>query len=220
MFLVIFDLDGTIVDSRLDLANSTNDVLVGYGARPLPVDRVAAMVGEGARKLIERALEAAGLAPDLDDALGRFREVYDRRLLEHTRPYPGIAEVIRSASARAQLAVLTNKPVGPSQRLLEAFDVAAPFGWVLGGDSGFARKPDPAAVHYLLEQAGAGAADALFVGDSMIDVETARRAGVRMCVARYGFGHMRGELVLNGEELIAETPADVGRIIESLLSQK
>lgn len=213
MFFILFDLDGTLVDSRVDLANSTNDVLVSYGARPLPVDRVAGMVGEGAKKLVERALAAVSVDADLDDALTRFREVYDRRLLEHTRPYEGIADVVQAASARARLAVLTNKPEGPSRRLLEAFGMASAFEWVVGGDSGFSRKPDPSALRHLQGQAGASPAETLLVGDSMIDVHTARNAGVRICVARYGFGHLRGELVLRGDELIAETPADVGRIV-------
>ena len=211
--LVIFDLDGTIVDSQLDLANSTNEMLEGYGARPLPVERVAAMVGEGAKKLVERALAEAAISADLDEALSRFRVVYDRRLLEHTRPYAGIDEVIRAPGALARRAVLTNKPAGPSQRLLEAFNLAAEFEWTIGGDSGFPRKPDPSAVRHLIACAGTTAAHTLFVGDSMVDVETARHAGVRMCVARYGFGHLRGELVLNGDELIADTPEDVGKII-------
>lgn len=217
MPLVVFDLDGTIVDSRLDLANSTNELLEGYGAAALPVDRIAAMVGEGARKLVERALAAAGVHRGLDEALVRFREIYDRRLLEHTRPYPGIDAAIRVAAARARLAVLTNKPEAPSRRLLEAFDLLAPFSRVIGGDSGFPRKPDPAAIRHLIADARATPAQTLLVGDSMVDVETARRAGVRICVARYGFGHLRGELVLGGDELVADTPEDVGRLIEAAL---
>jgi phosphoglycolate phosphatase len=215
--LVIFDLDGTLVDSRLDLANSTNDVLATYGAPPLPVDRVGGLVGEGARKLVERALTAAGLTHvDLDEALARFRAVYDRRLLETTRPYDGIAEAVRDAARHASLALFTNKPEGPSRRLLEAFGLAGAFGWVIGGDSGFPRKPDPAAVEHLRRAAAAPADETLFVGDSMIDVETARRAGVRMCVARYGFGHLRGDLTLRGDEMVADTPAGVSAAIARL----
>ena len=216
--LVIFDLDGTIVDSRLDLANSTNEVLESYGAAPLAVNEIAGMVGEGARRLVQRARAAAGLGVPLDEALARFRAVYDRRLLEHTRPYPGIPEAVRHARTHARLAVLTNKPESPSRRLLEAFGLLEPFEWVLGGDSGFPRKPDPAAVAHLMERAGAGATDTLFVGDSMIDVETARRAGVPVCVARYGFGHLRGELALRGDELIAAAPSDISGIVDRFVS--
>lgn len=207
--LVVFDLDGTLVDSRLDLAESTNEMLATYGAPALPIDEVAAMVGEGARKLVERALAAAALGPDVSEALDRFREIYDRRLLVHTRPYEGIAEAVESAGALATLAVLTNKPEAPARRLLDAFDLARHFARVVGGDSVFARKPDPAGLHALMRESGTGPADTLFVGDSMIDVETARRAGVPMCVALYGFGHLRGELRLAGDEFLAASARDI-----------
>lgn len=207
--LVVFDLDGTLVDSRLDLAHSVNEMLEAYGSRPLPVDEVIAMVGEGARVLVQRALAAAGCDVPVDEALARFRRIYDRRLLEHTGPYPGVAEAVRAAAARAALAVLTNKPTEPARRLLEAFGLAPHFRWVMGGDSAFPRKPDPAALRHIMDQAGSAARTTLMVGDSMIDVETARRGGVPMCVARYGFGRLRGELVLAGDEVVAETPAEL-----------
>lgn len=218
-FLLVFDLDGTLIDSRLDLAESTNEMLESYGARPLPVDAVAAMVGEGARVLVERALAASGLSTAEPDALPRFRAIYDRRLLVRTRPYDGIAAVVDRASTLASLALLTNKPEPPARRLLEAFDLARYFPRVIGGEAAFPRKPDPAALRYLISESGATPETTLMVGDSMIDIETARRAGTPVCVAMYGFGRMRGELVLRGDELIAETPADVGLVIERFLSE-
>lgn len=220
MPLVIFDLDGTLVDSRLDLANSTNEMLAGYGAAPRPVDRIAAMVGEGARKLVERALADAGVRVPLDEALARFRGVYDRRLLEHTRPYPGAADLVRTCARRARLAVLTNKPEGPTRRLLEAFDLIALFASVIGGDSGFPRKPDPAAVRHLMTEAAASAPDTVFVGDSAVDVETAHRAGVRICLARYGFGHLRGGLTLAPDDFSAAEPSEIGPIVEGLFRSR
>src|ERR1043165_4483525 len=141
MRLVVFDLDGTLVDSRRDLAESTNEMLESYGAPALPVDDVARMVGEGAKVLVERALAASGLDPHEPDALTRFREIYDRRLLIHTRPYDGIETAVRKISQTATLAVLTNKPEAPSRRLLDAFKLASYFPSVIGGDSGPPRKP-------------------------------------------------------------------------------
>jgi phosphoglycolate phosphatase len=216
--LIVFDLDGTLVDSERDLAESTNEMLSIYGVAPLPVDAVAMMVGEGARMLVRRALAAAEVDADETEALTRFRDVYDRRLLDHTRPYPGIVEVLRIAVARAPLAVLTNKPEAPSRRILEAFDLASIFKTIVGGDSGFPRKPDPAGLQHLMASANVPAERTLVVGDSMIDVETARRGGAALCVARYGFGQARGGTRLAPGEWSAETPAEVGVVIEQFLN--
>ena len=210
--LIVFDLDGTLVDSQRDLAESTNEMLESCGGAALPLDAVAGMVGEGARRLVVRALTAAGLDRDADEALTVFRAIYDRRLLQHTRPYPGVPEMVRDLAGHARLSVLTNKPEAPARRLLDAFDLTAWFAGVVGGDSGFARKPDPAGLRHLIDAGRSDARTTIFVGDSMIDVETARLAGVRMCVALYGFGALRGDLVLGGDELLAEQPADVVRL--------
>jgi phosphoglycolate phosphatase len=212
--LIVFDLDGTLIDSRRDLADSTNEMLGMYGAPPLPTDQVAMMVGEGARVLVERALHASGLYPDISEALARFREIYDERLLVHTRPYAGIPEIVRTLHGTAFLAVLTNKPEAPARRLLEAFDLSRWFTRVIGGDSAHARKPDPAGLHALMKEAGVPASRTWLVGDSMIDVETARRAGCRMCVVRYGFGQLRGELELDGSETVADLPPEIPRLID------
>jgi phosphoglycolate phosphatase len=215
--LVVFDLDGTLVDSRRDLADSTNEMLASYGAPALPIEGVAAMVGEGARVLVERALAASGLARAVPEALDRFRAIYDRRLLIHTRPYPGIPEVVRDAAARASVALLTNKPEAPARRLLDAFGLLPSFRWVMGGDGAFPRKPDPAALTYLMSQAGAGPSATLLVGDSLVDVQTAERAGVRLCVASYGFARLDGAAAGAGA-LVAATPAGVGEVIARVLA--
>ena len=216
MSLIVFDLDGTLIDSRLDLAESTNEMLGTFGAPVLPVDRVAMMVGEGARKLVEQALAAAGLgddAADVNEALRRFREIYDRRLLVHTKPYDGIAAVVDRLSQMFPLAVLTNKPDAPSRRLLEALGLSGNFRQVIGGDSEFARKPDPEGLRALMTTFGTTPADTWLIGDSMIDVQTARHAGTRMCAVLYGFGHLRGELVLNGSEKTARTPSEILAVV-------
>ncbi|MSO48283.1 MAG: HAD family hydrolase [Acidobacteria bacterium] len=215
MALVVFDLDGTLVDSRQDLADSTNAVLESFGARPLPLDRVVMMVGEGARVLVQRALEAAGLNADLDDALGRFQAHYRTRLLATTRPYPGISEMLTELAAVATLAVLTNKPLAPSQLLFEVFGWSPHFLSVIGGDSAHGRKPDPSGLQHLMALADATPESTLLVGDSMVDVETARRAGTGICVAQYGFGNARGDLHLRGDEWIAETGHDVSRAVRA-----
>lgn len=190
--LIVFDLDGTIVDSRRDLAESANEMLGTYGAGALSVDAVTRMVGEGARVLVERALVAAGLDPAEPEALARFLAAYDRRLLGHTRSYEGLGDVMQEAARDTTLAVLTNKPEAPSRRLLDAFDLTRSVRWVIGGDSGFARKPDPGGLLDLMARAGVAATRTMMVGDSPVDAETARRAGATFCAALYGFGRATG----------------------------
>ena len=203
--LVVFDLDGTLVDSRQDLADSTNAVLESYGAAPLPLDRVIRMVGDGARMLVQRALAEAQVAADLDDALERFHASYAPRLLATTKPYPGIDEMLVDLGTRATMAVLTNKPLKPSLRMVEALGWTQHFVRVIGGDGPFPRKPDPAGLLALVDQAGASPEQTMMVGDSMADVEVARRAGTAVCVAQYGFGNARGDMSLRGDESLART---------------
>jgi phosphoglycolate phosphatase len=218
--LIVFDLDGTLVDSARDLADSTNDMLAGYGAAPLPAGRVAGMVGEGARKLVARALAAASLDVPLDEAFDRFRSTYDLRLLNHTQPYPGLVDAVRSAAARAPVALLTNKPERPSLRLLDAFELLSSFSWVIGGDGVFPRKPDPAGLCDLMIRAGATAEATLMIGDSAIDAETARRAGVPLCLARYGFGGLRGPIALQSGDLAVDDPRDLAGVIAAFLDRR
>jgi len=217
MSLLVFDLDGTLVDSARDLADSTNDVLASYGFGRLEESAVIQMVGEGARTLVARVLAAAGCAASLDEALTRFHEIYATRLVRHTRPYDGILDIVVEAAARSTLAVLTNKPIEPTRRILDAFDLSRHFAWVIGGDSEFPRKPDPASLAHLVAQARVDAARTLMIGDSAVDAEVARRAGTRFCLARYGFGQARGVTPLLEDEFAAEQPADLRAAIDLFL---
>lgn len=219
---MVFDLDGTLVDSRQDLADSTNAVLETLGAAPLPVGRVAMMVGDGARTLVQRALRAAGLedaGPPLDEALRRFHDCYRTRLLATTRPYPGIDDMLAEVASEATVAMLTNKPLQPSLRLVEAFGWTGYFSRITGGDGAAPRKPDPQGLRGLMSEAHAGAESTMLVGDSMVDVETARNAGVSMCVVTYGFGRIRGDLQLTGKEWQADSGPDIGRVIRQWLGR-
>ncbi len=142
--ILVFDLDGTLIDSARDLADSIGELLEGYGAEPLPLSEVIAMVGEGAPILVRRALARAGLRAGPDDALAKFLRIYDRRLMNHTVAYPGIVEALGVSLHRGPLAVLTNKPLGPSIGILEALGLRGFFSRIIGGDSAYGRKPDPA----------------------------------------------------------------------------
>lgn len=218
--LIVFDLDGTLIDSARDLADSTNEMLAAYGAGALERDAVGNMVGEGARKLVERALAARGLDAPIDEALARFRAIYDRRLTIHTRPYPGVADTIRTLAGRARLAVLTNKPETPARRLVEAFGWSSSFDWVMGGDGPFPRKPDPSGLMELGRLAGLTAGRTLLVGDSPIDVETGRRAGVRLCLARYGFGFHPDRVQVRDDDLVVDDPRDMARVLSGVLADR
>ena len=184
--LIAFDLDGTLIDSSRDLANSVNELLGELGAEPLPLEDVTKMIGEGAKVLIRRALAASGIPEDAD-AIGRFLEIYDRNLLEHTRPYQGIAEVVRAARTHARVAVLTNKPLAPSEKVLAGLGMRELFDDVIGSDGLYPRKPDPAGLLALMQRAGATPGRTLMVGDSRIDYETAKGAAARCCLVSYGF---------------------------------
>ena len=184
----MFDLDGTLVDSLRDIADSANAVLAACGAAPLSESAIAGMVGEGAALLIARAFAAANCQrpPDL---LERFLQAYNERLLRFTRPYPGIPALLDTLSARGTLAVLTNKPVGATRTILEGCRLSTHFDdRVLGGDGPFPRKPDPSGLLSLVERVGTSPGRTLMIGDSYVDLQTARNAGTRACVARYGFG--------------------------------
>jgi phosphoglycolate phosphatase len=187
--LIVFDLDGTLVDSRRDLAESVNTLLVERHAEPLAEDSVGRMVGEGAATLVARACRARSV-PDGPEALARFLAIYHARLLRYTRPYPDVPDLLSVLARRAALAVLTNKPIGPAREILTGLDLARYFSpnLVLGGDGPLPRKPDPAGLTTLMVTADVAARDTLLVGDSVIDWRTARAAAVPICVAGYGFG--------------------------------
>lgn len=216
--LLVFDLDGTLVDSRADLVVSANEMLGMYNAGPLKDDAVAGFVGDGARMLVARSIVAAGVpATDLNEALATFLEIYHRRLLETTTPYPGIPEILERATRNGiAMGIVTNKPVKPTFTILHHFGLAQHFTWVVGGDGEFARKPDPASLTWMIAEAGADASSTLFIGDSQIDADTARAARAQFCLAAYGFGQARGIVSLQPGEYYAKSADGVARAIAAV----
>lgn len=216
--LIAFDLDGTLVDSKRDLADSANELVVELGGVPLSEEAIGRMIGGGAARLVRRALVAAGVS-DVPGgpaaALSRFMAVYESRLLRTTRLYDGVLDAVRVAREHAHVAVLTNKAHGPSERILAGLGVRELFDDVVGGDGPLPRKPDPTALLDLMDRAGATASHTLLVGDSTFDHQTARRASSRCCMAAYGFGYETFEVEdLAGEEWIATDPRELVGIIE------
>jgi phosphoglycolate phosphatase len=210
--LIAFDLDGTLIDSSRDLADSVNDLLGELGAAPLPLDSIAKMVGDGARVLVHRALAASGL-PETTEAVARFLAIYDTRLLDHTRPYDGLPDIVRAAREHARVAVLTNKPLDASEKVLAGLGLRDLFDDVIGGDGPFPRKPDPAGLRALIERAGATPGRALMVGDSRVDYETAKSASARCCLVAYGFSNHTLEAVRTGDAWIVSDASGLAEAI-------
>ncbi len=217
MPLLVFDLDGTLIDSRRDLADAANALIVKHGGAALPVENIAQMVGNGAAMLVRRALAAAGVKGDARTMLPEFLELYDERLLRTTRLYDGFPEVLEALSARATLVLLTNKPIAPTERILTGLGIAPFFGAVLGGDGPLPRKPDPAGLRHLMVQASADPERTDMIGDSPVDLATARAAATRVCLARYGFGFRISRDDLRGDELFADEPAELPRVLAAVL---
>ena len=186
--LVVFDLDGTLVDSRRDLATAANVLVTELGGAALREEAVGQMVGEGAGVLVRRALVAAGLRADVPGALPRFLEIYDQHLLDTTVTYEAVVETLERLHSQLPLAVLTNKPERATVRVLKGLELDRFFTVVIGGDSAHGRKPDPAGLLHIAQTCGVSAAETLLVGDSPVDLETARNAGTQICLVRYGFG--------------------------------
>jgi phosphoglycolate phosphatase len=220
-FLVVFDLDGTLIDSARDLADAGNALLVSHGLPALPRDRIVRMVGDGARELVRRLIAASSLDVPLDEALAAFLLEYNDRLVATTRPYDGVVEMLERVSRIARLAVLTNKPEYATKRLLDSFALSRFFQDVIGGDTAVARKPDPAGLLALVGRARLTPARALMVGDSVADLRTAVAAAVPACLARYGFGF---PLVPEEERAAAahevERPSEIAAIVERLAGQQ
>ena len=220
--LIAFDLDGTLVDSSRDIEFSTNTLIAEHGGRPLSAEAVVGMVGSGARVLVERAFEAAGLGRATDAALARFLAIYDLHLLDHTRPYEGVSDLL-AALGRAgySLGVLTNKPRNASLRVLDGLGLTRHFARVVGGDGLDGRKPNPAGLLSLMATTNARAGQTMLVGDSLVDLQAGRNAGVTVCVARYGFGYAGiPSEALEGDETVIDAPIELlERIGESGLSR-
>ncbi len=213
--LVVFDLDGTLVDSSLDLANAVNAALRRVDPRSpaLALDTVRSFIGNGARNLVSRSLVHAGIALPPDEALPIFLEEYERRLTENTRFYPGVEDVLDRLAAHS-LAVLTNKPGDMSRRILDALGAGPRFFRVYGGGDLPSRKPDPDGLQRLIAESMAAPGTTVMVGDSAIDVRTGRAAGAHTVGVRYGFDP--GSLQTDPPDALFDTLGELPAFMESL----
>ena len=190
--LLIFDLDGTLVDSRVDLANSVNAMLRNFGKPALPNEVIASYIGDGAPMLVRRSLGDPDDETYVQRALEFFLLYYREHKLDYTYVYPGVKEALEAIRSRSnggamKMSVLSNKPVVPSRAIVEALGLGSYFFQVYGGNSFHTKKPDPAGVQALLQEAGAKPNQTVIIGDSDIDVLTARNAGTYSVGVNYGF---------------------------------
>ena len=188
MDLLIFDLDGTLVDSKLDLANSVNAALGHMGRLPIDNELVYSYVGNGAPVLMRKAMGPEAGDDQVTRALEFFLAYYREHMLDNTYLYPGVREALdRLLAEKVKMAVLTNKPVRFSQILIDGLGLGGHFLRIYGGNSFEHKKPHPIGVEKLLAESGVARERAMLVGDSAVDVKTARNANIKACGVTYGF---------------------------------
>ena len=186
---LIFDLDGTLIDSKRDLIHSVNAMLLEMGREKRNEETISGYIGHGAPLLVSRALGGNAKEEEMRRALGFFLAYYEEHKLDTTCAYPGVAETVAELSRKQlPMAVLTNKPVRISVRILEALSLAKHFRVIYGGNSFETKKPDPFGANTILREFGAAPKQAMVVGDSEVDVQTARNAGAISVAVNYGFG--------------------------------
>jgi phosphoglycolate phosphatase len=188
MALVVFDLDGTLIDSKRDLANAVNAMLEHFGRAKLAAETVYRFVGNGAPVLVRRALGGEPGEQEAAEALQYFYAYYREHMLDHTVAYPGVREALESLrEAGTRMAVLTNKPVRFSEDIVRGLGLDRYFFRVYGGNSFEHKKPHPVGIETLLKESGETKDRAWMVGDSAVDVKTARHAGIAAAGVTYGF---------------------------------
>ncbi len=215
--LLVFDLDGTLIDSAQDLCNSVNATLNHFGRDPLPDTEIAGYIGNGAMMLVRRALTANAANPDeplLTQAYAFFLDYYREHKLDFTYAYDGVLKALAAlrtvhdqpgAPERA-MAVLTNKPVRPARAICEALGLAPYFINIYGGNSFATKKPDPEGLNALMAEAGARADETVMIGDSVVDIETARNAGAWAIGCTFGLAP--GSLDAMPPDVLVDSPAD------------
>src|ERR1700687_3416065 len=219
--LLVFDLDGTLIDSRLNLMHSVNAMLRHIGRPDLDGDVIASYVGDGAPALVRRALENTDDEALLRAALEYFLAYYRRHKLDHTTVYEGIPETLAGLAnsslanpwngVQRKMAVLSNKPVNPSRLIVQALGLGDFFVSVYGGNSFTTKKPDPLGVRTILQETGVAADEALIIGDSSFDVLTGRNAGLWTCGVTYGFApHSLQEVP---PDVLIESPRELGELL-------
>lgn len=218
--LLVFDLDGTLVDSRVDLANSINAMLRRYDRRELPCDVIAGYIGDGAPMLVRRALGDPDDERFVGEALEYFLAYYREHKLDTTYVYDGVKEALtviaQNRNGKPKMAVLSNKPVRPTEVICQALGLGDFFFRIYGGNSFHTKKPDPLGLKTLLQEAGARPDEAVIIGDSDIDVITGRNAGVWTCGVTYGL--VPHTLANAPPDVLVDSPSEWPQLFASALA--
>lgn len=211
--LFLFDLDGTLIDSKKDIASSVHYTMDVLGLPPIDDETIYSFVGNGVTPLIQKSVETSigsaegGEKITFEKALAIFKKHYDEHCLDTTQPFPGILDVLRHFKKTPKV-VITNKSQGFSEKILDGLGLTSLFKGLYGSDTEFPKKPDPAVVHHLLQRFKARPEATVIVGDSRIDMETGRNAGILTCGVTYGF-RPREELEEAGSDYLIERPTDL-----------
>lgn len=187
--LIIFDLDGTLVDSSVDVSNALNYAIRPYTSSEVSVEETIALVGEGATALVGKLIKERGIDIDPPTLLRRFFDHYRAHITDHSAPYPGVEKTLHALS-RQKKAVISNKLEALSIQLLKALDLLEYFNYVAGGDTHLQKKPSPVPIFNVLSRFDTLPSDALFVGDSIYDMAASRAARVKSVAALYGYGSL------------------------------
>ncbi len=207
--LVIFDLDGTLVDSRADITTAVNRTLAELGERGHPPEAIREWIGDGVTRLLERAL---GHPERVAQARGLFDRLYSGGLLDETRPYPGVNRLLQSLTGRFLLAVATNKPGEMARAIVRGLGWGEAIGAVIGAREGADLKPAPDMLERLLEQTGRSSRDAVMVGDMVVDLTAARAAGIEFVGVAWGYGQGR-ELEAAGARIVVEDTDELRAVL-------
>ncbi|QQR80477.1 MAG: HAD-IA family hydrolase [Deltaproteobacteria bacterium] len=184
--LFIFDLDGTIIDSKRDIAASVNYTMKALGLKELPENIIYDFVGLGVTPLIQQAVEEAGGPQAFPKALDIFKTHYNEHLLDTTVPFDGVWDILEYFQKTPKV-VLTNKSQGYSEKIIEGLKLNKYFKSIFGGDTSFPKKPDPTIVYHLMKEYHSSPENTLIIGDSLVDIKTGKNAGILTCGAFYGF---------------------------------
>lgn len=214
-YAFIFDLDGTLLNTLADIGNACNEILIEYGFPPHDLDEYSRMIGNGFARLVERAVSPEKLPPvRLEEIVKKARGYYNEHMTNFTRPYSGITQALtRLAQKGAYLAVFSNKPDNMTVALIAHYFPRIPFAWVAGAKDGVPLKPDPQVLTEAIVRDGLDKNATFYIGDTHIDMETARNAGCVPIGAAWGF-RGKNELVIAGAEGVLEAPPEIPSLLE------